>query len=128
MLKAGNEDDEGAAHAEAVNFYMTLLLISKPYGEPLTHRWVQVEKVMKALYVRKLYLWPRFQTGVREALEKEAAGAEVRGAALLQPRAQGLEVYDLMPLSGRFERLWRGRLRRGAFAGLLRPKDQGRGG
>lgn len=33
---------------------------------------------MKALYVRKLFLWPRFHMAVREALEKEGAGAEVR--------------------------------------------------
>lgn len=31
---------------------------------------VQTEKVMKALYVRKLFLWPRFQMSVKEALEE----------------------------------------------------------
>jgi hypothetical protein len=31
---------------------------------------VQTEKVVKALYVRKLFLWPRFQMSVKEALEE----------------------------------------------------------
>lgn len=31
---------------------------------------MQTEKVMKALYVRKLFLWPRFQMSVKEALEE----------------------------------------------------------
>lgn len=34
---------------------------------------VQAEKVMKALYVRKLYLWPRFQATVRHTLEEAVA-------------------------------------------------------
>ena len=29
---------------------------------------VQIEKVMKALFVRKLYLWPRFEAHVKDAL------------------------------------------------------------
>ena len=29
----------------------------------------QAEKIMKALYVRKLYLWPRFQAQVKADLE-----------------------------------------------------------
>lgn len=36
-------------------------------------RLLQVEKVMKALYVRKLFLWPRFQATVKEALEDRVA-------------------------------------------------------
>lgn len=31
---------------------------------------MQTEKVMKALYVRKLFLWPRFQMCVKEAVEE----------------------------------------------------------
>ena len=42
------------------------------------HAPTQTEKVMKALYVRKLFLWPRFHMAVRGALEKEGAGADVR--------------------------------------------------
>lgn len=30
---------------------------------------LQAEKIMKALYVRKLFLWPRFQAVVRANLE-----------------------------------------------------------
>ena len=29
---------------------------------------LQIEKTMKALFVRKLYLWPRFEAHVKEAL------------------------------------------------------------
>ena len=29
---------------------------------------MQIEKVMKALFVRKLYLWPRFEAHVKDAL------------------------------------------------------------
>lgn len=36
---------------------------------PTRTRRLQVEKVMKALYVRRLYLWPRFQAQAREDLE-----------------------------------------------------------
>jgi hypothetical protein len=40
---------------------------------------VQTEKVMKALYVRKLFLWPRFQMSVKEALEERVTTpADVR--------------------------------------------------
>ncbi len=39
---------------------------------------MQVEKVLKALYVRKLSLWPRFHSAVREVLEAEGLNAEVR--------------------------------------------------
>ena len=38
---------------------------------------MQVEKVLKALYVRKLFLWPRFHSAVREVLEAETLAAEV---------------------------------------------------
>lgn len=39
----------------------------------------QTEKVMKALYVRKLFLWPRFQMSVKEALEERVTTpADVR--------------------------------------------------
>jgi len=38
---------------------------------------MQVEKVLKALYVRKLFLWPRFHSTVREVLEAESLAAEV---------------------------------------------------
>jgi hypothetical protein len=30
----------------------------------------QLEKVMKALFVRKLYLWPRFEAHVKETLNE----------------------------------------------------------
>ena len=33
----------------------------------------QAEKIMKALYVRKLFLWPRFQATVRATLEAQVA-------------------------------------------------------
>jgi len=38
---------------------------------------MQVEKVLKALYVRKLFLWPRFHSAVREVVEAESLAAEV---------------------------------------------------
>ena len=39
--------------------------------------------MLKALYVRKLFLWPRFHSAVREVLEDEGLNAEVRlGAGL----------------------------------------------
>lgn len=45
----------------------------------LAHVLLQVEKVMKALYVRKLFLWPRFQATVKEALEDRVTSpADVR--------------------------------------------------
>ena len=31
---------------------------------------MQIEKTMKALYVRKLFLWPRYQGAVKDSLEK----------------------------------------------------------
>jgi hypothetical protein len=31
---------------------------------------LQIEKVLKALFVRKLYNWPRFQTQVQEQLDR----------------------------------------------------------
>jgi hypothetical protein len=30
---------------------------------------VQVEKVMKALFLRKLHLWPRFESSAKESLD-----------------------------------------------------------
>ena len=41
---------------------------------------LQIEKVLKALFVRKLYNWPRFQTQVQEQLE--SAPIHVSCAAL----------------------------------------------
>ena len=32
--------------------------------------FMQVERVMKALFVKKLFLWPRFHTLVNNSLEK----------------------------------------------------------
>ena len=43
----------------------------------------QVEKVLKALYVRKLFLWPRFHSAVREVLEAEGLNAEVRSGEVV---------------------------------------------
>lgn len=55
---------------------------------------------MKALYVRKLYLWPRFQAGVREALERERAGAEVGFTVLLKPKFKPLACQGACDISG----------------------------
>lgn len=38
---------------------------------------MQVEKVLKALFVRKLYLWPRFEAQVKQVLEQSDADIEV---------------------------------------------------
>ncbi len=55
---------------------------------------VQVEKVMKALHVRKLYLWPRFQAQVKADLE--ARPPEVReggaGGSMWECRWQGVSA------------------------------------
>lgn len=42
-----------------------------PSSVTLSSRFLQAEKIMKALYVRKLFLWPRFQATVRATLEDE---------------------------------------------------------
>ncbi len=42
-----------------------------PSSVTLSSRLLQAEKIMKALYVRKLFLWPRFQATVRATLEDE---------------------------------------------------------
>lgn len=39
--------------------------------EALVSGFGKVERLMKALYVKKLYLWPRFQLAVTEALDKQ---------------------------------------------------------
>ena len=39
--------------------------------------WGQAEKVLKALFVRKLYLWPRFEAQVKQVLERSDADIEV---------------------------------------------------
>ena len=43
---------------------------AQPQSHTLQWFWqcLQIEKVMKALFVRKLYLWPRFEAHVKEAL------------------------------------------------------------
>eukprot|EP00741_Cyanophora_paradoxa_P004567 tig00000808_g4435.t1 len=50
-----------------------------------------VERVMKALYVRRLYLWPRYQLRVMEALE--ARQPEV--VELLQPMTPAMHAIQL---------------------------------
>ena len=51
-----------------------------------------MEKVLKALYVRKLFLWPRFHSAVREVLEAESLAAEVSSVAVSVP---GMPGHDL---------------------------------
>lgn len=41
---------------------------------------VQIEKVMKALFVRKLYLWPRFEVHVKDSLNDLPIEARIRDA------------------------------------------------
>ena len=50
--------------------------------------WVQVEKVMKALHVRKLYLWPRFQAQVKADLEAQPPEVRLRVWAAPQESLQ----------------------------------------
>lgn len=38
--------------------------------EAFTYRFGQVERVMKALFVKELYIWPRFQVLVQQTLKK----------------------------------------------------------
>ncbi|XP_014681675.1 PREDICTED: DNA repair endonuclease XPF-like [Priapulus caudatus] len=40
-------------------------------SESFTHGFAQAERVLKTLFVRNLYLWPRFQADVLDFLEKE---------------------------------------------------------
>ena len=34
-----------------------------------THLWVQLERVMKSLFLRRLFIWPRYEAGVKSTLE-----------------------------------------------------------
>ena len=52
---------------------------------------MQTEKVMKALYVRKLFLWPRFQMSVKEALEENVATPADVGTRLPCPCMASLQ-------------------------------------
>ena len=47
-----------------------------------TPRSPQVEKVMKALFVRKLHLWPRFETSAKAVLDAGDQNIEARSCAL----------------------------------------------
>eukprot|EP00963_Diacronema_lutheri_P011251 scaffold1347_cov350-Pavlova_lutheri.AAC.59 len=58
-----------------------------------------VEKVMKALYVRRLYLWPRFKAEVHESLPKEVLEpCVVEVSQPLTPRMQAIQdgLWDVM--------------------------------
>lgn len=39
---------------------------------------IQVEKVMKALFIRKLHLWPRFESNAKTALDAVDKDIQVR--------------------------------------------------
>uniref|UniRef100_A0A7S3UA94 ERCC4 domain-containing protein n=1 Tax=Picocystis salinarum TaxID=88271 RepID=A0A7S3UA94_9CHLO len=58
-----------------------------------------VEKVMKALYARRLYLWPRFKAEVHESLPKEVLEpCVVEVSQPLTPRMQAIQdgLWDVM--------------------------------
>ena len=33
------------------------------------HLWTQLERVMKSLFLRRLFIWPRYEAGVKSTLE-----------------------------------------------------------
>ena len=49
-----------------------------PVGMANTNDWlyVQVEKVMRALYMKGLYLWPRFEAHVKGCLKASEEGLD----------------------------------------------------
>ena len=49
--------------------------LHKPSGPMCDWACMQIEKVLKALYVRKLYLWPRFQADIQGNLPHIDVGA-----------------------------------------------------
>ena len=38
---------------------------------------LQVEKVMRALYIKSVYLWPRFEAHVKEGLKASEEGLDL---------------------------------------------------
>lgn len=72
-------------------------LTDRPQG--LTAGFNRMERVLKSLFVRRLYLWPRFHVEVTAALEK--APPEVEDLRIpLSPAVQGIQqaIVEVMEI------------------------------
>ena len=47
-------------------------------------RCVQVEKVMRALFIQSLYLWPRFEAHVKECLKASEEGLDFEVSSVIR--------------------------------------------